>query len=221
MLSLLIDTSTERGIAAIFDGLTPLVNIELPYGYNSSGHLMPALERSLKQSGLSLNQLAFVGVGVGPGSYTGIRIGAIVGKSIAYARKIPLVGVCSLQSYVPNADGAYAVMIDAKISGVYLLRGRLERGEVVDLHEPRVCALQAVTDSLDGVTTIVSPNSARIQSELSLLSPGLNWQDKTPCATQMARSALAKFRRGEFSTDGRLELQYLRKTQAEIERGKA
>ncbi len=105
MLTLLIETSTERGLIALFDETTALFQVDLPFGYNNSKYLLPMLKQELKESSHTLDQIALVAVGIGPGSYTGIRIGATVAKTLSFAQKLPLIGICSLEGFIPNRDG--------------------------------------------------------------------------------------------------------------------
>ena len=124
MLTLLIEASTERGMIAILDKENILFHEELPFGYNNSKYLLPTIEKALHVTNLSVKQLSTIAVGIGPGSYTGIRIAAATAKALSYACKIPLVGICTLEGFVPNRDGSFATIIDAKISGTYLIKGR-------------------------------------------------------------------------------------------------
>lgn len=89
MISLLIETCTERGVIAFFKGTDLIYERELPYGYQNSQHLLPEIQQTFQKLALSPQQLQFITVGRGPGSYTGIRIGVMVAKTLAYALKIP------------------------------------------------------------------------------------------------------------------------------------
>jgi tRNA threonylcarbamoyladenosine biosynthesis protein TsaB len=222
MLTLLIETSTERGIVAILEHTTVLYNAELPFGYNNSKFLLPMLEQGLKHANLSLSQIALIAVGIGPGSYTGIRIGVVVAKTVAFARKLPLVGVCSLEGFIPKCDGPFAAVIDAKIGGLYLLKGN-KRGDCVEYHsQPEVCELEKAGEHLSDVKVLVTPCANRIKPLLETCYPEgrWEWQEREPCAEQLAKAVLNKFNRGEASYDAHLDILYLRKTQAEIEKGK-
>ena len=65
---------------------------------------------------------AFVAVGTGPGSYTGIRVGVAMAKALAFGWKVPLVGFCSLKAFSPNTSLPFAILVDAKSAGVYCLQ---------------------------------------------------------------------------------------------------
>src|SRR5262245_20076905 len=123
MLGLALDTSTEKGCFAIIDGEQTLIAVELPFGLQSSHFLLPELEAAMKKIGIGATALQYVACGVGPGSYTGIRVGVTAAKGIAFACRIPLVGICTLDAFVPKAPTPYAVVIDAKMGGVYVQTG--------------------------------------------------------------------------------------------------
>lgn len=109
MFSLIIESSTEKGCIILAENDTPIVFKPLPAG--------PALSRSLA---LEVNELVkgrkvdCVAVGTGPGSYTGIRVGAALAKALAYGWKVPLIGFCSLEAFGPKP-----VLVDAKSGGFY------------------------------------------------------------------------------------------------------
>jgi tRNA threonylcarbamoyl adenosine modification protein YeaZ len=222
MLTLIIETSTERGLIALLDGKTLLFQTMLPFGYNNSKFLLPAIEAELKNKALTLQQLSLIAVGIGPGSYTGIRIGVVVAKTLAYALKKPLIGLCSLTGFIPDSDGPFAVLIDAKIGGVYLLTGEKNGEKISFTSQPEVCEWIHIKERLKGIKILVTPYSARIQPLMQTHYPELDceWQEIGPSALQLGHSALEKFHQGEFSEDTHLDLLYLRKTQAEIEKGK-
>lgn len=222
MRGLILDTSTERGIIAVVDGEKPLFDIQLPFGLQSSHFLLPELEAQLGKRQLSTADLDYIACGTGPGSYTGIRVAATVAKAIAFVHRIPLVGVGTMEAFVSGAPGPFAVVIDAKMGGVYLQLGEVSgnRGEAL------VRPLTEAAALLKEVDLLLTPHSAMLRPKLEALCPGKawEWREMYPSAEAIARSALAKLERGDYLPDGfadsSLELQYLRKTQAEIEKGR-
>jgi tRNA A37 threonylcarbamoyladenosine modification protein TsaB len=92
-----------------------------------------------------------VAVGIGPGSYTGIRVGAALGKALAYGWGVPLVGFCSLKAF-----GSPPVLVDARGAGIYAL-----------LEEEPV--LLAPTDPrLQELGRAISPNPEAIKKRLPI-----------------------------------------------------
>jgi tRNA threonylcarbamoyladenosine biosynthesis protein TsaB len=220
MLSLLIETSTERGIVAISDRGEIKFLTQLPFGYHNSQHLLVEIKKGLDTLKINCQNLHHIAVGIGPGSYTGIRVGVTAAKTLAFACAIPLVGVCTLQGFLPDRDASFAAIIDAKIGGMYLLKGSKQGNTVIYSGLPDVYPLTLAEELLRGVDILVTPQSAQLRPKLQALfsSARWEWQESFPDALHMGLSATCKYQRGEFSQDGHLNLLYLRKTQAELEK---
>jgi len=220
MIGLILETSTERSMLAAFNDAACLFREDLPYGIQNSHLLLPELQNKLQEHVLKAKNLEFIAVGVGPGSYTGIRVGATIGKTLAFTLEIPLIGICTLETFVPENDGAFAAVIDANIGGVYLLTG-VKKGEVIEMTKtPRAYSLEEAANILEEIPTIVTPNAEKIRPKLEALKPGNNWdwQNLYPNAGRMLSLAQRKMNEGNLIHDQSLELMYMRKTQAEIEK---
>lgn len=223
MLTLLIETSTEKGLVAISRHSEILFHKELPQGFNNSKYLLPTIIEGLQNTQLSLKQLTMVAVGIGPGSYTGMRVGVIVAKSLAYACRLPLVGVSSLEGFIPHClleGSSYVAVIDAKIGGVYLQTGTRFGNQIHYTSAPLLCTLEEFSKHVNNNSNFVTPCSTRLQPLLQALYPNNHWQweEAWPDPTQLTLSAIDKYNKGLASTSTQLDLLYLRKTQAEIER---
>jgi tRNA threonylcarbamoyladenosine biosynthesis protein TsaB len=92
---LAIDTATRSAGLAVHDGYS----VRAEFTWETSDHhtveLMPRIVELLDQLNVSIDQLSGVGVSIGPGSFTGVRVGVAVAKGLALARGIPIVGVRS------------------------------------------------------------------------------------------------------------------------------
>lgn len=108
-LLLHIETATDVCSVAITLGNEVLSVCESNDGNSHSKNLLPYIDESLTKAGRSLNDLDGVVVSVGPGSYTGLRIGVSTAKSIAYNQEIPVITVGTLESI---ASGAVATVVD-------------------------------------------------------------------------------------------------------------
>lgn len=222
MILLIIETATERGIVSIVYDEKVLVCVDLPYGYQNSKFLLPKIDEAFQLAKLKPSDVDLVVSGIGPGSYTGIRVGAVAAKTVAFALRIPLVGVCSLEGFVAKQEGAYAVIVDAKIGGVYLQIGCNLKGKVIERASPKVLSIQEAISEISEVPVLVTPSIGLLKSKFEKLNPPRQWvwEELAPNPLAIARAGLAKFNAGQFALDGSLDLLYLRKTQAEIERGK-
>jgi tRNA threonylcarbamoyladenosine biosynthesis protein TsaB len=89
----------------------------------SRGHaeaLLPAIQRLLDSAAVPFSQLSRVAVVVGPGSFTGIRIGCALAQGLALGAGLPLLGLCSLRILSLQApDGRVLAMLDARMGEVY------------------------------------------------------------------------------------------------------
>lgn len=97
---LAIDTATEILSIALHDGESLAAECTLRAGRQHSALLAPLIERTMAQSGLSAFELEALAVSVGPGSYTGTRIGVALAKGMASPRDLPLVPVTTLETIV-------------------------------------------------------------------------------------------------------------------------
>jgi tRNA threonylcarbamoyladenosine biosynthesis protein TsaB len=95
-LLLAIDTATRYAGLALYDGDRILSEASWLSNHNHSVELMPALVRTLDQQSLGAQDLSAVAVAIGPGSFTGLRIGLSVAKGLARAQDIPILGVPTL-----------------------------------------------------------------------------------------------------------------------------
>jgi tRNA threonylcarbamoyladenosine biosynthesis protein TsaB len=93
---LAIDTATQRASIALHDGTTLRSECTWESANRHTVTLLPTIVRLLAASDLEPRDLSSVAVCIGPGSYTGVRIGVAVAKGLASARKLPLVGVTTL-----------------------------------------------------------------------------------------------------------------------------
>lgn len=190
MLTLLIDTSTDKSLIAFAQGDTLLSKFFLPHGVQSSRTLMTEIENGFKQLNQLPSALEAIAISIGPGSYTGIRVGAAAAKGLSFAKNLPLISFCSLEGFVPERDGKFASLIDARIGGFYVLLQEKEGNSVRKLNEPQLIA----KENLDSVL-----------KEFPLQAgPHLGYPDPA----HLARLAAHKYQKGEFSSD--LELLYLR-----------
>lgn len=186
MVFLLIETSTERGLIALGSTHHIYFHEELPFGLNQSRHLMPELQRHLQENAsVTMDAIA---VGIGPGSYTGMRLGVSVAQALAYSWNIPLVGVYSLCGFVPKiTTHVFASIIDARISGAYVLKN----GD----KDPQVVPLNQMSEFLGEITHLVTPCAKPLQEKLEIQF-GKKWsfEERAPCAEALFIAAESNFK---------------------------
>jgi tRNA threonylcarbamoyladenosine biosynthesis protein TsaB len=117
-----LDTSTPIGSVGLIDGEHLIAEHTLNITQAHSSRLMPALAQVLEWGGLTVQELDACAVGIGPGSFTGVRIGVGTVKSLCYAIQKPLVGVSTLEAIAYNVrytEGRICPILDARRGEVY------------------------------------------------------------------------------------------------------
>jgi tRNA threonylcarbamoyl adenosine modification protein YeaZ len=115
---LAIDTSTSRSCVAIIEG-TDVLYSGFKDGATAHGPSLPALV----QEALAVSDVDEVVVGMGPGPFTGLRVGIAFAQSFALAREIPVRGVCSLDAIAAQIqEKDFIITVDARRKEVYWAR---------------------------------------------------------------------------------------------------
>ena len=117
-----IDTSTPIGSIALMDGDNLVAEHTLNIVQAHSSRLMPAIDSVLKWGNITVDALDGCAVGIGPGSFTGIRIGVATIKSVCYALDKPIVAVSTLEAIAYNlrsTNGVICPLLDARRSEIY------------------------------------------------------------------------------------------------------
>ncbi|MGB1241624.1 MAG: tRNA (adenosine(37)-N6)-threonylcarbamoyltransferase complex dimerization subunit type 1 TsaB [Chitinophagales bacterium] len=138
---LCIDTTTENCSVALTKNGTLFAEKEQKEGQQHAGLLTLLIEQILKESSINMSDLSAIAVSDGPGSYTGLRIGASTAKGLCYALDIPLIAVDTLKAmafegvrnYCKIYDDFYCVpMMDARRMEVYTAVYDMELQEIED-----------------------------------------------------------------------------------------
>jgi len=145
---LAVDTSSKLCSVAILEDTNLIKKLELDNGLTHSETLMPLIQQLLNECSLSLNNIDLLVSDVGPGSFTGIRIGVSSCKAFSDSLNIPCVGISSLEvlAYNIQNDGIICSTIDCKNNNCYFALYELNSGNYNVLIEP--CA-KSVNDVLD------------------------------------------------------------------------
>ena len=214
MKSLFIDTATDTGVVGLFEDGVAIGKREFPAAFTNSKLLLPTIMELIS----SVQALGFIGVGIGPGSYTGCRVAVATAKGLAFGGKLPLVGISTLRGFVPDSgfEGAFLAVIDARIGGMYCLRGEVRQGDAHFQGEEELLSLEEFHEAAAKVACIVTPTADVLKKRLPDLKVEI--VERTPCLEQYGKLSYRAFLEGKGRLDGALQLLYLRKTQAEIEK---
>jgi tRNA threonylcarbamoyladenosine biosynthesis protein TsaB len=134
MRILAIETATLTGGAALLDGDRVLAESTLSVALTHSERLMPAVDRLLEDCGWTARHLEGLAVSIGPGSFTGLRVGLATVKGLALALELPVAPVPTLDALawtLPFAGAPVCPMLDARKGEVYLSLYRWTDGGMV------------------------------------------------------------------------------------------
>ena len=209
MKILCIDTSSKLCGVGIFENENLIDKIELNNGLTHSETLMPILKELLAKNSLVLNDFGLIAVDIGPGSFTGIRIGVATAKAFSDSLSIPCVGVDSLEilAYQIKEPSIVCSAIDCKNDNCYFALYELRNNEYLILEAPSAKTKQEVTDLLD---------SKYSNKEIKFVGDAFSSKSlfNHLSVENLNLAALKKFTRNNFHGEEILPL-YLKKSQAE------
>lgn len=209
MKILCIDTSSKLCGVGIFENEKSIDKIELNNGLTHSETLMPILKQILEKNSLVLKDFDLIAIDIGPGSFTGIRIGVATAKAFSDSLTIPCVGIDSLEilAYQIKEPSIVCSAIDCKNDNCYFALYELRNNEYVILEAPSAKTKQEVTDLLD---------SKYSNKEIKFVGDAFSSKSlfNHLSVENLNLAALKKFTRNNFHGEEILPL-YLKKSQAE------
>jgi tRNA threonylcarbamoyladenosine biosynthesis protein TsaB len=220
---LTIDTSTLAGSVALSRGETLLGEIFLNVRATHTDRLLNSTRQLLGDVGLELEQVDAFGVVLGPGSFTGLRVGVATVKGLALGTGRPVLGVSSLGTLavqVPCTRLPVCALLDARKKEVYA--GLFERvgGVPVPRGGERVLSPERLCDVLEGEILFVGDGSCAYRSllvrRLGAKAHFVPWHLQHPRASAAAALALEEFRQGRSLSPAALAPRYIRPSEAEI-----
>jgi tRNA threonylcarbamoyladenosine biosynthesis protein TsaB len=217
-----LDTSSKStGIAVMRGGL--LLKINSAIAEKRSETLWDEIESLLAEIELTIHDVDVFSVCVGPGGFTGLRVGMAAVKGFSAARKKPIVGVSSLEAAAFAAKTGLPVcsMVNAYKGEVYSqLFSFDQEGAPVAISAPMVSVVEKVIENAAGIGELIFAGDGTSLIEQSDLERGEGkWtvkpSDNCP-AEDIARLALLKYGRGDVETAESLTACYVRRAEAEI-----
>ncbi len=220
---LTIDTSTPAGSVALSRGEELIGEVLLNLRSTHSDRLLPAVQLLLQDAGMQLAELDAFGIVLGPGSFTGLRVGVATVKGLALATAKPVVGVSSLQTLalqVPYPAYPLSVWLDARKQEVYAGRYHWEGGLPIALDKERVASPEQLLDEISEDMLIIGSGAVAYRSlivrQLGSRAHFVPWPLQQPRASSAAALALAALRNQETISLEMLEPSYIRLSEAEV-----
>ena len=176
MKKLIFDTAVNESYIMLIDADKLIEIKQLSNNFLHSNKFIFEIESLLKKHCTSLNDLSCIALGTGPGSYTGLRVGASIANALSFAKKIPLISFCSLEAYIPKKNGTFAAIFDAKAGGFYVLFGKRENhddennGNITYLEKAQKISLDKFSNLLNEIDYIISPHIEIIKKRLFSLT---------------------------------------------------
>ncbi|NLY46258.1 MAG: tRNA (adenosine(37)-N6)-threonylcarbamoyltransferase complex dimerization subunit type 1 TsaB [Tissierella sp.] len=220
-----LDTSTMMATCAVINEERLLGEFSLNQDMTHSEKLMPMIKEVLDNLNMKVNDIDLYSVALGPGSFTGLRIGAATMKSFAHLFDKPIVGVSSLEALAYNLPYNEIVvpMIDARRNRVYTGIYTWEDGILKELMAPDVLLMDDLLNRLKEFETIVvNGNGTLLHRDIikETLGKRVNFATagQNMCrATSICELAKIKYERGEVDDYFTLAPDYLRESQAQRE----
>jgi tRNA threonylcarbamoyladenosine biosynthesis protein TsaB len=199
-------TSRDASIAVLRDE-----EIVLEYNFSSrddlSAMLIPSVEFLLSSLDMNVKHIDLFGVAVGPGLFTGIRIGLATLKGLNFSAAKPVVGVNTLEALackLADTKKTIVPMIDARKGEVYLGCYRFDGGELYELLPPRLLKATAAVELLAPFADRVFVGSgAESHSDFlkSTFPDSRLLYRSNFLASEIGRITLQRFHRGQYLTD--------------------
>ncbi|RAZ82817.1 tRNA (adenosine(37)-N6)-threonylcarbamoyltransferase complex dimerization subunit type 1 TsaB [Mesorhizobium hawassense] len=167
MKMLAIDCAANLCAACVYDAGTgaELGREVRDLGKGHAEHLMAVIETALQAGGIGYPDLDAVAVSIGPGSFTGLRVGVSTARGLALALKIPAIGVTTLEALAAQGASAFPgrAVLAALDAGREEIHAALYDEALVETYEPSVTKLsEAVTKAIDAEAVLVGTAAPQI-----------------------------------------------------------
>lgn len=225
MIVLGIDTATQQVGCALGGVEGVLASFHSARGRRHAETLAPAIQFVCDQARIELSEISVIAVDVGPGLFTGLRVGLATAKAMASALRVPMIGLSSLDllaHQVRHSNRLIVPVIDARRDEVFYARYRHVPGGVQRLSEPRACRPEALAGDLQAQrepALLVGDGALRyaqdLDDDLAQVEFG-TLGNAYPSATDLVELAQPRALREEFVQPSEIEALYLRKADAEI-----
>lgn len=228
MKILAFDSTAKAASVAVCEDEKLLALFNIDNGLTQSELLLPMAEDALRALRLDFSDIGLFAATMGPGSFTGVRIGAALVKGLAFGRDIPCVGISTIESLAENLaslDGIVVPVMDARRSQLYTAIFESDGSSLKRVCEDKAISISALAEMLreyDGKPIYLVGDGYSVAYK-GLCAEGIRLS-KTPelllneNAYSTAKIAYRKYTAGEYYSDREIAPTYLRVPQAERER---
>ena len=216
---LYIETATDVCSVALSKGTEIIGMKEEAGGNNHAKHLLPFVDEVLKQAGIVMKEINGVAVSIGPGSYTGLRIGVSTAKGIAYTAGIPVMAISTLESIAQGAKTLWSgtstetaqivPMIDALRMEVFTTRYDFNMQSLEEISS-KIVDENTFAELLSKENVLFCGNGMPKCKEILSAFPNAKFMDAPISAKNMLPAALKKWQKQEFEDVAYFEPFYLK-----------
>ena len=216
---LYIETATDVCSVALSRGAEVIGLKEEAGGNNHAKHLLPFVDEVLKQAEVSMKEINGVAVSIGPGSYTGLRIGVSTAKGIAYTAGIPVMAISTLESIAQGAKTLWAEssselpqiipMIDARRMEVFTTHYDFDINQLEEVSS-KIIDETTFAELLSKGKVLFCGNGMPKCRELLSTFPNACFAEAPISAKNMLPAALRKWQKQEFEDVAYFEPFYLK-----------
>lgn len=223
MKVLAIETATRCQSVALIDDDQVLAEETHPECTSHASVLIPAIDRILQSHNLSVSKLDGLAVSIGPGSFTGLRVGLSTMMGFRVATQLPLVTVPTLEAMAWNLkgeDGPICPIMNASRNEVYWAMFQWKGPQLIRLAEDRHGPLSQLIESIKEKMIFFGDGWLTHSSTLmiKLGKSAISGPDKAmhPSATSVAFSSLSSFHSRQYAGEG-LAPRYIQRAEAEVQ----
>ena len=221
MFILAVETATNVQSLAVLDGKRVLAHHTQERLRSQTQSLIPAIDQLLSSISFPISRLQGLAVSIGPGSFTGLRVGLAAALGFRMALHIPLITVSTLEAMAwnfPDSELPLCPILKARTGEVYWACFRWEGEKLIRLSEDRVGSLVDLLNSLAESTLVFGDGWVVNRDEFVQLSDMLKeplYGTMNASAVSVGLASLSRFQAGDFAGSG-VAPHYVQRSYAEI-----
>jgi len=218
------DTSTAINTVAVCCDKRLLAESIVACGRSHAERLLATVDWVLSEAGLELGDLDALAISIGPGSFTGLRVGTATWKGLAFAQKLPLVAVSTLDAMARLGafrDVVVCPLLDARMGEVFGAAYRFDGAARTKLTPDRVCPVETILEEVSEASVFLGDGAAVYRDRILAKVPEAVFVEPlcaVPRASAVAHEAVCLQAQGVSTDAAQVSPIYLRKSQAEENR---